>query len=296
MGKRNQQLKRRSTARRTASYTRKRVVPARGVNQTVVPYLKLFRVIIASLPISGVHSLLALFDMAFNLISTVLNTVKLYNGAYATALVTPGTLVANSPLLAQVSSGYSFPGYPISVTWINIKIRNTTQLSEKSGRWAAVFIPFVELHDAKHYTTALKDFTFREVAAMPYARTATASQDLRLTYKMRDKSAYCSRPRELNEALGLFHVIWDVNPETTELSATAFSCELEIAAGCRPHVIFGPTHRISFSADTFKVKALTDGTLTRCHFQDGSIIHMQNDFTQQNSSPASGFEMIQSEN
>ena len=98
-------------------------------------FMKLLRVAVASLPFSSVPTLLTLFDIAFNIISVLADTTKQFAGAYSLIKLTPGALLINSPLLAKIQAGYSFPGYPISIKWIHIRIRNTTQLSEKAGRW-----------------------------------------------------------------------------------------------------------------------------------------------------------------
>lgn len=113
---------------------------------------------------------------------------------------------------------------------LNLKIRNTTKLSEHSGRWAAVFIPYIEEHDAFHYTKVLAELTLAEVAAMPYAQSSTANRTLNLTYRMRDSSAYCARSREMDESIGVCFFIWDsydrddLQPKP---ASSTFSCEID---------------------------------------------------------------------
>lgn len=140
--------------------------------------------------------------------------------------------------------------------------------SEVSGRWAAVFIPYREIHDANHYVSVIKDLTFPEVAAMPYAKTAAGHQDLFLSFRMRDRSMYCARPREITEEIGLVFVIWDTTARDTFSSAivnATFNCEIEISGGCVPHIIFGPKHRVAFLPEKFKLRSITSGDEVRVH-------------------------------
>lgn len=83
--------------------------------------------------------------------------------------VTSGSLFFQSLLLAKNGTLYSFPGYPVSVKHIGFWIINTARFQDHIGKWAAVFIPYRELHDDSHFTKVLQKLTFTEVAAMPYA-------------------------------------------------------------------------------------------------------------------------------
>lgn len=239
-------------------------------------YLTLTRMIIASLPVTNT-TILGIFDLGFNLIKKVLNQKDYYVGAFAMFGVTPGSLLMNSPLLAKTSAElYSFPGYPVSMKWIRFKVNNTTQNSEHSGRWAAVFIPYRETHDAKHYKEVIKDLTFAEVSAMPHAKTSTANKNITLQYRMRDVTSYCARPRELIEEIGLVYIIWDTSSREDYSSAitnSSFNCEIEVDGGCSPHIIFGPQHRITYAESDLKIRSITKGDSVRVHHEDGTVIH-----------------------
>lgn len=124
--------------------------------------------------------IIGLFDLAFNLLVQAFGGNNYYQGAICSFKITPGCLVFQSPLLAKNSTRYSFPGYPVSIKYINILCKTTVAMGQYIGKWAAVFIPFRELHDDSHYKTLLS-MTFAEVAAMPYAKTANTFTDLRFT-------------------------------------------------------------------------------------------------------------------
>ncbi|CAH2002564.1 unnamed protein product [Acanthoscelides obtectus] len=101
----------------------------------IIGYLQLTRLILTSLPITGITSLTSLFDVIFSLVAKKLGAVNYNVGAYAMFTVTPAALLLNSPLLAKdTNGGYSFPGHPVSVKWIKSETINTTQRSEISGR------------------------------------------------------------------------------------------------------------------------------------------------------------------
>ncbi|KAF5271924.1 hypothetical protein FQA39_LY07941 [Lamprigera yunnana] len=139
-----------------------------------------------------------------------LSQVKNYIGAFAMFGVTPGSLLVNSPVLAKDTSGtFSFPSYSVKVKHLRFKLIDTTQAQERSDRWAAVFIPYREPHDANHYTTKLKDLTFAELVSMPAAVSGLCLKQLVINYRMRDLTDYCSRPRELAEEIGVVMIIWD---------------------------------------------------------------------------------------
>lgn len=244
----------------------------------IIGFLRLARIGLGSLPISGLTNLLTIFDFAFNLIANTVNSKKFVTGAYSMFGVNPAVLLFNSPLLARSSSNYSFPGYPVSMKWIRFKLRNTTQNSERSGRWAAVFIPYRETHDASHYVNVLKDMTFAEVAAMPHSKVSDARHDIVLSYKMTDRVMYCAQPREISEEIGIVFVIWDTGSRAdyaTDITSSTFSCEVELEGGCRPHVIFGPQHRIDYPASAFNFQAKTKGDEVRIHdIENGHVSHV----------------------
>lgn len=229
------------------------------------------RVLITALNVSDIVK--TAFDVLFSFVSFDSGNKKNYRGAYSSFKITPGVLVKNSPLLAKNDTTYSFPGCPVSVQYINIKFKSVLQQSEKSGKWAVVFIPYREEHDDKNLPKQLADMTFAEVAAMPYAKTGRASQDLTITYRMRDKSAYCARPRELAEPLGIVYTIWDTSSRLSykePMTNTDFNCEMEISAGCIPHIIFGPQHRVNYNSDVFDVKQI-NSEVERVHYCDGAV-------------------------
>lgn len=239
---------------------------------SIISFLPLMRTILTCIPMDS--ALKKTFDVVFNLISRAINQTNNYVGAYAMFGVQAGALLINSPLLAPDSNGkYTFPGYPVRVKYINFILRDTTQAQERSGRWAAVFVPYREEHDSGHYANKLASLTYQELAAMPYAVSGTCLKPLRLSFRMRDPSDYCSRPRELAEELGVVMIIWDTGSRddfTKKMDNTSFNCEIDVTGGCVPHVIFGPTHRVSYPADTFKIRSLTSGA-TRIHHEDGRI-------------------------
>lgn len=231
------------------------------MNANVVGAMRLARIALGCLPIKNV-TILGLFDIAFNFIKEVISTTSYYRGAYAMFKITPGSLVLNSPLLAKSGSNYSFPGYPISLKWVKIKLRNTTTNLERSGRWCAVFIPYREIHDDKHYPDAIKEMTFLEASAMPYAKVSDARHDITVYFRMKDRTMYCAQPRELSEPIGVVLVFWDVgsrNNYNTEPANSSFNCELELNSLCLPHAIFGPQHRVEYKPDVFKIPNLTSG-------------------------------------
>lgn len=237
-------------------------------------YLKFIRTAVSMLP-TGSTGIIKLMDFAFDLIARVVSSKNYYVGAQCVIGVSPAALLSNSPLLAKVSAGYSFPGFPVSVTHLTFKIKNTTKLSEHSGRWAAVFIPYREVHDAAHYKS-LMNLKFAEVCAMPYSKSGPSASDIIITFRMRDKTSYCARPREITEEIGLLTVVWDSTARDEQLLLTPFTnndfnCEIEVSGGCRPHVIFGPQHRNNYSEDDFKLRSITTGKSVRLHHEDGRI-------------------------
>lgn len=234
---------------------------------------------LTSLPVPSISSLLSVFDVAFNLVYKILKTTNQNVGAFAMFGVTPANLLVNSPYLAKIdSTSYSFPGHPVSMKHLKIRLRNTTKASEFSGRWAAVFIPYREEHDSTHYEKILADLSFTETVAMPYAQSDTADKDLVISYRMRDRSAYCARPREITEEIGIIYVIWDIGSRdsfTDKLTNSSFNCEIELQGGCIPHEIFGPGHRVQFASDKFKIRSVTTGELARVHYPDGTVRHLR---------------------
>lgn len=250
-------------------------VSPRNSLATAASYVRVARFVITSLPVSGASTFSSLVDVMFNLYKSVIQSVSYYVGAYSMFKITPACLFRNSPLLAKDTSGiYTFPGHPVSIRDINFVFRNTTQISEHAGRWAVVFIPYREEHDDKNYIKVLQNLTFPETASMPHARIASATEDIRISFRMKDRTAYCARPRELTEAIGVVYIIWDNlrGTDTENQSAftnTNFNCEIDITAGASPHVIFGPQHRVAFQATDFDIPAITNGKQIRAHTPTG---------------------------
>lgn len=263
---RKRSSKKARSRRSRAAYARRSLASVSG---SVSPYTLVSRVLTATLPflVGGkAPNFLTLFPLVFNLIKDVLDQTTYYRGAYCMFKLTPGSLLSQSPLLAQNGLKYSFPGYPVSIKHVTFRIINTTRFQDHIGKWAAVFIPYREIHDDSHYTKVLKDLTFVEVAAMPFAKSGICMQDLVLSFKMRDKTSYCARPRELTEAVGVVLVVWDNSATDGSVIGTAptnstFSCEVDMRAGIVPHVIFGPQHRIDHDPADFSVPCLTDGSI-----------------------------------
>lgn len=231
-----------------------------------IGYQQVRRILTASLPfvITGkTITLLNIFDLAFNLFKLTVDKQDYFTGAYCIYKITPGCLVKQSPLLAQSGTNYTFPGHPVSIKFISFIIHSTASLGSYAGKWAAVFIPFLEMHDDSHYSTVITSLTFDEISAMPHAVVGPTFTDLRIMYRMRDRTAYCARPRELKESIGLVVVAWDNqardSPDAKPLNSQ-FNCEFELTAGFQPHVIFGPQHRVEHAEKVFKPICLTDGT------------------------------------
>lgn len=272
-------VRRKQIKRRARPFRRFRTITSsrNGGSSNFLGYMNFARTLISSLPVSGLSKILALFDFAFNLIISTLATNNYYRGAYSMFGITPAALLVNSPLLAQTNGGLSFPGYPVSMKWLKFRITSTTKNAEKSGRWAAVYIPYIELHDADHYTKVIKDLTYAEVVSMPHSKSGTANKDLHIMYRMNDKTAYCARPREITEDIGLLYIIWDTSSSDSFANApvnSVFNCEIEVQGGCVPHVIFGPTHRTEYALEKFKLHAITQGDSARYHHEDGTIEHI----------------------
>lgn len=274
-----QQMLRRKTRRRQARAIVESRQRARGTMSTqpmaAIGFQKILRVLTASLPmiVSGKSvNLLGIFNLGFNLYKTVYENTSYYTGAYCMFNITPGCLIKQSSLLAQDGLKYSFPGHPISVKFLSAVVHSTVSLSSYAGKWAAVFIPFRENHDHKHYEQVIEKLTFDEIASMPYAVSGPTFSDLKFSYKMRDRTAYCARPRELNEAIGLVAVAWDNAARDTNTSAptnASFNCEMEIRAGFQPHVIFGPQHRVTYDGTVFEPICLTKGDKVMTTYHNG---------------------------
>jgi len=243
--------------------------------------LPLLREVNSCLPNNPLRSTM---DVIFDYIRNKLSDREYDIGVYAMFGLNPASMLVNSPLLAPTPNGTSFPGHPVSVKRIEVTIHNTTPGSERSGRWAAVLIPYIEAHDASHYAAKMKDLTFIEVAAMPHSRVNTADKDIRLSYRMRDKVAYCARPREIAEEIACVFIIWDtcdgskmVNPNgSANIQPSQFKCDISITGLCRPHVIFGPKHRVTYDDTTFDINKKTVGGV-RLHHPDGRIEHLPYD-------------------
>lgn len=81
---------------------------------------------------------------------------------------------------------------------------------------------------------------------------------------MRDKTAYCARPRELSEPIGVVLIVWENSAQDSDVIGnrpvnSQFNCEVELSAGFLPHAIFGPQHRIDHDASVFRPIPLTEG-------------------------------------
>lgn len=240
-------------------------------------YIKVARTVLASLPISTLGSqILNLVNVAFDFIAKVVaisesESKTCVTGAYAMFGINPACLLFNSPLLAIDTDGaYNFPGHPVSMRHLHFRFRNVTKMSERSGKWAAVFIPYRETHDKTHYEQKIQDMTFPELAAMPYAKVGEAHQDLVISYYMRNRADYCARPREINEEIGICLVIWDNTSRNSSVITSAFenaefNCEVDIIGGCVPHIIFGPQHRVKYQPSDFRIRSVTAGSSVRIH-------------------------------
>lgn len=239
-------------------------------------FMRTLIVLTAGMPIAVADiptTILSAFSMYFNYYKYFVDNIHYYAGAYCQFKITPGCLLRQSPLLAVDGEKYTFPGYPVSVRYVSITIKNTAAIFEYVGKWAAVYIPYLEAHDDKHYKDKIADLSFAEVAAMPYAKTGLSKQPLRINYRMRDKSAYCSRPRQLSDAIGVVIIVWDnlTRDHPTEKPINSqFNCEIELRSGTQPHVIFGPQHRVSYASSVFEPIRLTDGNVELVVGDDGS--------------------------
>lgn len=274
--KRRNARKKNKVARFPSGRARINTVVTRG--SVTIGFLKLFRLAITTLPIDG--ALKSAFDVVFNLIYKTIATVNNNTGAFAMFGVTPGCMMLNSPYLAVNGAKYSFPGHPVSMKYINVVLRNTTKRSEFSGRWAAVLIPYREGTDKTSYQSILKDLTFAQTVAMPYARSATADRDMSLCFRMRDKTNFCARPRQLTDEIAVVYVIWDTAARDSfvdKLTNSSFNCEIELHGGCIPHEIFGPQHRVDFDSDAFKIRSITDGSTVRVHDEGGRVSHVSSE-------------------
>lgn len=205
----------------------------------------------------------------------LLTKVKSYVGCLCSFEVTPGSLLKDSPLLATISqSVYSFPAIPVKTRHIKIRITNTTKLENRAGKWAAVYIPYRELHDAGKYSDELLKTTYSEMCQMPNAKSGNCNQDLVVNYRPRDKSDYCARARELDETIGILAVAWECYDRLEEDYAkafdnTEFSCEFEISGTIDPLVTFGPKHRKEYSASVFEPKPVTKSEKALTILNDG---------------------------
>lgn len=284
----NKRRAKRTTGKRLRRYRGSASVAVTTAS-SLVSFMRVVRTILAALPLvtganSSITSLIGIFDVSFNFIKSVMGGVDYYNGAYAMFLIRAGSLMMNSPLMAGNATNLSFPGYPISVRWLRLRLRNTSSNAERAGRWAAVFIPFREMHDPTHYEKVLKNgVTFEEVSSMPYARVSDARVDLNINFAMRDKTMYCARPRELTEGLGVVIVCWDTGSRddfSKHVTNSMFNCEIELEAGCIPHPIFGPRHRVTFVAKEIDISSITDGTSVLVNNLDtGTRQLVRNDLT-----------------
>lgn len=143
--------------------------PTSGVNfPSILGYVK---TITSLLPVNTtiVSSILSLVDLAFNWYTTMFGAKSYTRGAYAMFMVTPAPLISESPLLAPVEvekrQYYSFPGYPVKVLSITMRLKNTVSQSEKCGQWAAVLVPFRERHDSSHYPSVI-EFIFEHMVPL----------------------------------------------------------------------------------------------------------------------------------
>lgn len=239
---------------------------------SIIGWLPFARNLLATLPVD--QQLKTLFNIMFSIITWTVGQTTVQAGAYAAFEITPGSVLKYSPLLAEDSNGqFSFPGHPVRMRSLSMKVCPTSKLSERQGKWAAVFIPYRELHDSTHYTTISK-LDFVDVAAMPHAVTHTANRPIQINFKFRNQSEYCSRPRELKEAIGLLYIVWDsssrANP-TEGIDGGLFGCEIELVGECQPYTIFGATHRVKFNPKVFEPPALNSSRYRNTNFDTGKI-------------------------
>lgn len=219
------------------------------------------RTLITGFPLADASLMLVLYDVALSLISIL--TSKTYVGSICAFELTPGSLLRESPLLAKIdSNNYSFPSRPIKVKNISIRITNTTAFGQRIGKWAAVYVPYREEHDAEKYSKNLKTLTYGEICQMPYARSGNCSQDLVLNFRNRNLADYCSRARELSEAIGALVVVWEnydrnESDYKTAFTNTDFSCEFELSGIVEPLVVYGPAHRSEYAKEVFQPKKIT---------------------------------------
>lgn len=219
------------------------------------------RTLLTGFPLTDASMMLVLYDVALSLVSLL--TSKLYVGSICAFELTPGSLLHESPLLAKVdANNYSFPSRPIKVKNITIRITNTTAFGQRLGKWAAVYVPYREEHDAEKYSGELKTLSYSQICQMPYARSGNCSQDLVLSFRNRNIADYCSRARELSEAIGALVVVWENYDRNeadykTAFTNTDFSCEFELSGVVEPLVVYGPNHRTSFAKEVFQPKKIT---------------------------------------
>lgn len=242
---------------------------------SIINYLSAARSVIGGLPIDSAYK--TYFNIFFNIISFLNGATREYRGAYAMFTIDAACMLKDSPLAANIKSTkqISFPAYSVKMKWLNIHLVNTTANSERSGRWAAVFFPYRELHDSRKFSTLLKDLTFQEVSSLPYSRVASCRDSIGINFRMRDPTMYCAQPREITEDLGVVFVIWDGNNDspTALPPSSAFNCELELKAGMKPLMLFGPNRRQEYKEIEFDMHCITDGSKVRVHLPCGNIVY-----------------------
>lgn len=245
--------------------------------------LKFGRTLLTGFPLPAQAQILKVIYNVFLSYVQLLSTVKSYVGCICSFELTPGSLLKESPLLAQLTQNtYSFPAIPVKVRHIKIRVTCTTRMDNRMGKWAAVYIPYRELHDAGKYSETVKNLTFAELCQMPNARSGNCSQDLVINFRARDRSDYCARARELTEPIGILTVAWE-NYDRTEteyekaFDNTDFSCEFEISGTVDPLVVFGPSHRSKFASSTFEPKPVTTSDKALTILNDGRRFYGSDD-------------------
>lgn len=206
---------------------------------------------------ASVNILYNIFLSTIDLLTTQSTKV----GSICVFKITPGSLLKQSPLLAKISSEkYSFPAFPVKIKHMTIRLTNTTQMSNKVGKWAAVYIPFREEHDTNKYDNTLKTMIYPELCAMPNARSGNCNQDLVISYRARNQSDYCNRARELHEPVGILTFIWenyDRDDYSKDFQNSDFSCEFEISGEVAPMITLGSNHRRDVSSTELEPLSIT---------------------------------------
>lgn len=233
----------------------------------LVRSLRVGRILLTGLPLSTSAVIAAaLYEVIFSLIQLMSSSVS-YIGANCVFKITPGTLLKNSPLAAEVANGISFPAFPVKVANFTLRISNTTAMANKVGKWAAVYIPFREEHDNNKYDKKLTQLSYSQLCELPFAKSGNCNQDLVLTWKGRDRSDYCNRARELNEPIGIIAIVWsccDRNDSEYKnaFTNTDFSCDLSLSGTVHPMITLGAQSREIYPTSSFEPFNVTKSSNT----------------------------------